>query len=223
LTARPDLNRLPAAERVCWLLDAAEFILEMALMTNEAARVRIDTWAKLLYGERMLRASAPVLMLQANSAAAERRHHEIVASEVLGLPDALVAYCRADRLIKGHNLMQGPAIKEDQSIALSAALRLSQATQVELAQILEYLFLSLDEDPVSSTCLSDPLVWLEGTVHSAQSVFNHPRDGDALSGPELILLGRYLAQATALSRLNHLLTTRQQSKIRHWAAELFSS
>ena len=67
LNLRSDLSSLSAEEQVCRLLDSAEFILEIGALFGESDRVRIDTWAKLLYSDKMLQAAEPLLAGQAGA------------------------------------------------------------------------------------------------------------------------------------------------------------
>lgn len=221
LNPRDDLPSLPPDDQICWLLDSAEFILELGEYLDESDRVRLDTWAKLLYADKMMQVSEPLVAGQAGVALIAEEEQQRPPLGDGTLVYALTHLCRADRLEAGHTLVQGPAISESQAQALADELQLSPADEQALIQVLESLFMHLDDDQVSSTYLSDTQQWLEGMLFLAQALLAQHELDEQPADTVLPELENRLDLATDLVRLGHRLSADQQDLIRQWALSCF--
>lgn len=223
LTPRTDLESMAPNDRICMLLDTAEFILELGSFLGESERIRIDTWAKLLYGEKMLQASSTLLIGQAAAALSRAQRNDSYFRDPPSLELALVSYCRADKLDESNAIIQGPPIDERQAESLAGMLALSSTDEEELAQTVEHLCLDSGESRISSTYLSDSQQWLEGFLHAAQMILIGESSESQISDVSLEKLATYLEQASSLARVNGILSVEQRAQVRRWALDIFNS
>ena len=221
INIREDLDQLPPEERICWLLSTAEFILETSALLDELACVRVDTWAKLMYTDKMIQATGPLLI---NELWESTRQHqaESASPESKSLASALSSYCRIDQFDVDNNLIHGPQVSEHSSEELAATLTLLPSTEKELALTIEQLYLDSDESKISSTYLSDTQRWLEGAIFHARLIVTDNSE-DQLQGDPFRQLQNRLNQAVSLARINALLSAEERGQIRKWASNLIQN
>lgn len=220
LTPHLDINRLPTEQQICMLLDSVEFILEMANFLEETDRVRVDTWAKLLYGEKMMQMSSNLLD-QSSLTEMNGLHKKPSRTRIRTLKSALVNFCRADYLDFNDILVRGRPVTEKEAKKIASRLDLVSTVEAEVIQILDRLHRMADDTRVSTTCLSTPDYWLEKELESASEMLELAVDLDSLPSDDLHVLNGIIERASAYARLQAILSEDEKNAVLEWESDLY--
>ncbi|MBN1314460.1 MAG: hypothetical protein JXA42_03295 [Anaerolineales bacterium] len=220
MTPHLDIETLPTERQICLLLDSVEFILEIANFLEETDRIRIDTWAKLLYGEKMMLLSSNLLD-QSSLSVPGQPPKKATRTRIRTLKTALVSFCRADYLDFGDHLVYGRPVTEKQAKLLSTKLNLISSLEFKIVQLVDTLYRNSEGSLVSTTCLSTPDYWLEQALDTASAILYLASDAGSLSGDILHELSSVIERAAAYARLDAILSEEDRVAILRWESNLF--